>query len=125
MHIIGDNIFWVNQDSLVDQDDAISGILSAAEEIGKKFVDQQVLSALRSNDYRSILAKLAKENFDLSFKKGDIEKGLTESEKKKFHNFLQRMKKLGLLKAGDEKGEYIFTSRLARLYVRFKSIESK
>lgn len=125
MHIIGDNIFWVNQDSLVDAGDAISGILSAAEEIGKKFVDQQVLSALRSNDYRSILAKLAKENFDLSFKKGAIEKGLTESEKKKFHNFLQRMKKLGLLKAGDEKGEYIFTSRLARLYVRFKSIESK
>src|SRR3989338_133748 len=125
MHIIGDNIFWVNQDSLVDKDDAIRGILSAAEEIGKKFVDQQVLNALRSNDYRSILAKLAKENFDLSFKKGNIEKGLTDSEKKKFHNFLQRMKELGLFKAGDEQGEYIFTSRLARLYVRFKSIENK
>jgi len=125
MHIIGDNIFWVNQDSLVDEDDAIRGILSAAEEIGKKFVDQQVLNALRSNDYRSILAKLAKENFDLSFKKGNIEKGLTDSEKKKFHNFLQRMKELGLFKAGEEQGEYVFTSRLARLYVRFKSIENK
>ena len=125
MHIIGDNIFWVNQDVSVDMDDAIKGVLSAAEEIGKKFVDQQVLKALYSSDYRSILTKLAKEDFDLSFKKSNIEKGLSESERKKFHNFLQRMKKLGLLKSGEEYGEYIFTNRLARLYIRFKSIENK
>ena len=122
MDIIGDNIFWVNQDDLVDEKDALAGILSSAEEIGKKFVDQQVYNALRSNDYRSILKKLAKKNFDLSFKKADIEKGLSEIEKKKFHNFFQRMKKIGLFRSGDEKGEYIFTSRLARLYVRFRSV---
>src|SRR3989338_395556 len=125
MHIVGDNILWLNNDSLVDKDDAIAGIVAAAEEIGKKFVDQQVYNALRSSDYRSILTKLAKEDFDLSFRKGNIEKGLSDSERKKFHNFLQRMKKLGLFKSGDEKGEYIFTNRLARLYIRFKSLENK
>ena len=125
MHIIGDNIFWIDQDGLIDESDAAQGVLASAEDIGKRFVDPQVYRALKSDDYRSILNKLAKENFDLSFKKSDIEKGLLETEKKKFHNFLQRMKKLGLFRSGEAKGEYIFTSRLARLYVRLKSVESK
>ncbi len=125
MHIVGDSTFWLNNDKIVDIEDATAGIIEAAEEIGKKFVDQQVYNALRSIDYRSILTKLAKVDFDLSFKKGTIEKGLSDSERKKFHNFLQRMKKLGLFKSGDEKGEYIFTNRLARLYIRFKSLENK
>ncbi len=125
MHIVGDSTFWLNNDAIVDKNDATAGIIEAAEEIGKKFVDQQIYNALHSSDYRSILAKLAKEKFDLSFKKGDIEKGLSESERKKFHNFLQRMKKLGLLKSGEEYGEYIFTNRLARLYIQFKSLGNK
>jgi len=125
MHIVGDAAFWLNNDTLIDKNDATAGIIEAAGEIGKKFVDQQIYTALHSSDYRSILAKLAKEKFDLSFRKGDIEKGLSESERKKFHNFLQRMKKLGLLKSGEEHGEYIFTNRLARLYIRFKSLEDR
>ena len=53
--------------------------------------------------------------------KEDIEKKLSLSEKKKFNNFLQRMKRLKVLKSGLEKGEYIFTSRLVRLYILLKS----
>jgi hypothetical protein len=34
----------------------------AADEVGKKYVDQQVYKALRSKDYHSILAKIAKLN---------------------------------------------------------------
>lgn len=121
MHIIGDTIFWLDQDNVIDKNDAIGGVVIAAEDIGKKFVDQQVYKALRSKDYHSILAKLAKENFDLSFRKNEIERGLSEEEKKKFNNFLQRMKTLNVLKQGSERGEYIFNSRLVRLYVRFNS----
>ncbi|MFH1259877.1 MAG: ATP-binding protein [Elusimicrobiota bacterium] len=122
MHIIGDTIFWINQDDVVDKDDVTRGILIAAKDIGEKFVDQQVYKALRSKDYHSILTKLGKESFDLSFHKSLMEKGLAEIEKKKFANFLQRMKKLKVLSSGDERGEYIFNSRLVRLYIMLNSL---
>lgn len=125
MHIIGDVVFWTDQDNIIDREDALRGILIAAEDIGKKFVDNQVYNALRSKDYHSILAKLGKEKFDLSFQKGPIEKGLSEKEKGKFNNFLQRMKKLKVLKSGEERGEYIFNSRLVRLYILLNSLERK
>jgi hypothetical protein len=125
MHIIGDAIFWVDQDNIIDKDDASKGIFIATEDIGKKFVDQQVYDALRSKDYHSILSKLGKEEFDLSFQKSSIEKGLSEKEKSKFNNFLQRMKTLKVLKSGEERGEYIFNSRLVRFYIFLKSLEKK
>ena len=125
MHIIGDAVFWIDRDNVVDINDAFQGILIAAEDIGKKFVDQQVYRALRSKDYHSILNKLGRANFDLAFKKKDIEEHLTSSERKKFNNFLQRMKKLKVIKSGDERGEYIFTNRLIRLYILLNSIEQE
>src|SRR4030042_2215401 len=117
MHIIGDAVFWVDQDNIIDREDAFKGILIATEDIGKKFVDQQVYDALYSRDYHSILTKLGKEKFDLSFQKSSIKQGLSEKEKSKFNNFLQRMKKLKVLKSGEERGEYIFNSRLVRFYI--------
>ncbi len=125
MHMIGDVVFWIDKDNIVSADDAINGVLIAADEVGKKFVDQQVYKALRSKDYHSILAKLGKGDIDLSFQKSAIEEGLSDIEKRKFNNFLQRMKKLKVLKSGDERGEYIFNSRLVRLYIRLTSLEKK
>jgi len=121
MHIIGDNTFWSSEDTLVDGKDAIKGLAGAADEIGRKFVEPQVYKALHSNIYRTILAKLAKEDFVLSFKKSAIEKGLSAAEKKTFHNFLQRMKELGVLRSGEGKGEYVFNSLLVQLYIQLKS----
>jgi hypothetical protein len=123
MHLIGDNIFWIDKDNIIDEDDASIGIAISADYIGKIFVDQQVYKALHSKDYRSIFAKLGEQDIDLSFQKSDIEKVLTESEKRKFGNFLQRMKKLNVLKSGIDRGEYVFNSRLVNLYIRLSSIE--
>ncbi|MFQ5900871.1 MAG: BREX system ATP-binding domain-containing protein [Thermodesulfobacteriota bacterium] len=125
MHIIGDAVFWIDKDDVINEEDALEGVLIAAEEVGKKFVDQQVYRALRSKDYHSILAKLGKEKVGLSFHKGTIEEGLSNIEKRKFNNFLQRMKKLKVLKSGDERGEYVFNSRLVRLYIHLNSLEEK
>jgi hypothetical protein len=122
MHIVGDETFWKNEDSIIDKDDASNGIILAAANIGKKFVDQQVLGALRSEDYHSILKKLSKLPFDLSFQKTKLEEELSEKEKKKFNNFLQRMKKLKVLRSGEVKGEYVFNSRLVRLYISLTSM---
>lgn len=125
MHIIGDAVFWVDKDDIVDINDADRGIVSAAEEVGRKFVDQQVCKALRSKDYHSILKKLWKGEVgveSLSFSKHTLdEKGFSEIEKRKVNNFLQRMIKLNVLKSGDVRGEYVFTNRLAAVYIFLKS----
>jgi hypothetical protein len=121
MHTIGDAAFWADRDGVIDLADATAGVIGAANDIGRKFVDAQVYQALMSKDYRSILDKLGRAQFDIAFKKADIEQGLTTTEKGKFNNFLQRMKRLQVLRSGDEMGEYVFCSRIVRLYIAMNS----
>lgn len=77
-------------------------IAAAAEDVGRKFVDHQVYKALKSSDYHRILKKLARSDFDLTFRKSEIAKGLSQEEQKKFDNFLQRMKTLNVLTPGED-----------------------
>ena len=114
MHLIGDWAYWTDQDLVIDEDDALTAVIEAAEDFGRKYVDQQVLAALRSQDYRSILSKITS---DIRFLKQDVEQGLDDSERKKFNNFLQKMKSLNVLRSGDVKGEYLFNMGLVRLYL--------
>ncbi|MFB3788837.1 MAG: BREX system ATP-binding domain-containing protein [bacterium] len=123
MHLLGDNAFWISQQNIVDESTARKAVIASAEEVGRKFVDQQVYKDLRSENYRSILKKLALFDFSLEFKKSDIAKQLNEEEKKKFNNFLQRMKKLDVLGPGKNRGEYKFRESLTRLYIYMKSID--
>ena len=126
MHLVGDAAFWIDRDGIIKQADALTAVFLAAEEVGKKYVDQQVYRALRSPDYKSILAKIGKMDPDtMSFKKADVASGLTESEKKKFNNFLQKMKSLNVLRSGDVPGEYVFNVRMVRLYIWLQSLEEK
>lgn len=126
MHLVGDAAFWIDRDGVVDRDDAFRAVLTAAEEVGKKYVDQQVYKALRSADYHSILQKIARMGPDeMTFRKADVAAGLTESEKKKFNNFLQKMKTLKVLRSGDTQGEYVFNRRMVRLYIWLQSLPDK
>jgi len=126
MHLVGDAAFWIDRDGIIEQADALTAVFLAAEEVGKKYVDQHVYRALRSPDYKSILAKIGKMDPDtMSFKKADVASGLTESEKKKFNNFLQKMKSLNVLRSGDVPGEYTFNVRMVRLYIWLQSLEEK
>jgi hypothetical protein len=122
MHLVGDAAFWLDQDDVIDGPEALRAVVIAAEEVGRKYVDQQVYRALRSKDYRSILAKIAKTGLDMSFHRRDIAKDLTEPERKKFDNFLQKMKKLKVLRSGEVQGEYVFTVRMVRLYIWLNSL---
>ena len=88
--------------------------------MGKKYVDQQVYSALRSKDYQSILKSIAYVGMKNSFYKKEIERGLTDPQRKKLNNFLQRMKKLNVLRSGDSPGEYAFNVRAVQFYIYLK-----
>jgi hypothetical protein len=124
MHLVGDAAFWRDQDGVITEEDALDAIVIAAEEVGKKYVDQQVYKALRGKEYHSILAKIAKMGPDsMSFKKADVVSGLTATENKKFNNFLQKMKALKVLRSGDVRGEYVFNMRMVRLYIWLQSLQ--
>jgi len=121
MHIIGDNIYWIDQDKFVDINDAREGILLAAEEIGRRFVDVQVLKAIHSKDYKSILSKIV-QKLKKSFSKKEIEENLSSREKEKLHNFLQRMKKLNAIRSL-ERGYYEFINPMIPLYLYLTNIK--
>jgi hypothetical protein len=125
MQLIGDAAYWLDSDNHIDVNEAMDAVFSAAEEVGRRYVDQQVLAALRSPDYRSILNKIGKLSASrLSFVKGDVNQQLTDSEKRKFDNFLQAMKNLKVLRPGETRGEWVFNLRMVRLYIWLQSIVS-
>ena len=112
MHVLGNAAFWLDRDGRVDRQDAVAAVMAAAEQVGSRYVDKQVYQALRSKDYQSILRKIGKLAPDaMAFNKKDVEKGLTDTEKRVFNNFLQKMKRLKVLRSGDVTGEYEFTMR--------------
>lgn len=126
MHLVGDAAFWIDEDCKINEADAIRAVMVAADDVGKKYVNQQVYRALRSSDYHSILAKIAKMGPEtMSFSKDQIISGLTESEKRKLNNFLQKMKNLHVLRSGEVRGEYIFNLRMVRLYIWLQSLQKK
>ena len=106
MHSIGEAAFWAEQDGVVDDKDVTRAVIAAADDIGKKFVDQQVLKTVRSKLYLSTLEKIAEiDPIELTFKKSDVVPLLTQEEKKTFDNFLQKMKQLGVIRSGVGQGE--------------------
>jgi len=121
MHLIGNAAYWIDTDRVIDRADALNAVVTAADEVGRKYVDQQVYRALRSKDYRSILRKIAAMSaVQMSFKRKDIS-GLSEAESRKLDNFLRKMKKLRVLRQGDVQGEYVFNHRMVRLYIWMQS----
>ncbi|HWO26271.1 MAG TPA: ATP-binding protein [Kofleriaceae bacterium] len=125
MHIIGDWAYWQDDDGVIDEFDAAYALANAAEDVGKRYVEQQVYAALRSPDYRSILAKLGEVGPDaMVFKKGELSAKLTDGERKKLNNFLQKMKKLNVLRSGDHMGEYVFNHPMVRFYIYLSHLQA-
>ena len=126
MHLVGDAAYWLDRDGVIDERDALQAVLMAAEDVGKKYVDQQVFKALRSAAYHSILAKIASKGpGTMTFKRADILKGLTDAERKKFGNFLRKMASLNVLRQGDYVGEYRFNLRMVLLYIWLQSSQAR
>lgn len=127
MHEIGDATFWIDTDGVISEKDAIAGVVKAAENVGQKYLDPKVYRAIRSPRYRSILRKLGKRLLSRNFMKKDVEAMLNEEEKKVFHNFLRRIRELGVIEADVERGPgaYRFVNEIYPIYIAMESERSK
>lgn len=127
-HEIGDATFKVDKDDHIDGNDAWGGVVSAADIVGRKHLEPQIFQAIRSQRYRTILRELAKGGvFDVAFVVREIQPRLSQEEQKVFHNFLSRMKKLGVIQADPEggRGAYRFRNRLHYLYFFLEAARAK
>lgn len=116
-HEIGDAIFRVDSDSKIDLKDAMLGVQRAAEVIGRKYLEPRVLTAIRSEKYKSIFEKLtAPPDAYPIFTRSALSKKLTPAESKILDNFLQRMRQLGVIEPEGGKGAYRFCIALHLLY---------
>lgn len=122
MHEIGDAVFWSDDDGIISEDDASSGIIDAAERIGEKYLDPKIYRAIRSEQYRSILRRLGERPIN-RFLKSEIESKLNGKEKKVFNNFLRKMRELGIIVSDIEggRGSYKFVNELYRVYIGMES----
>lgn len=127
MHEIGDATFWGDEDGVVDMDDAARGVMNAAEKVGQKYLDPKVYRAIRSESYRSILRKLGRILGGRHFKKKEVAAKLDDREKRVFDNFLNRMRKLGVIEPDVErgKGAYNFINEIYPLYITMESEKSQ
>ena len=124
-HEIGDAVWRMARSSDIRSDGIVNGVLSAAAIIGQKFLEPQVLDALHSERYRSILRKIAGGMQTTSFRRSELTIRLTAEETKVVDNFLRRMRRLGVLEPDPEvRGRYRFTNLLHALYFRMEAFGS-
>lgn len=121
MHEIGDAVFWADTDRVVDKNDAIRGLLVAADNVGQKYLTPQVYRAIRSERYRAILRKFGKRKRFISryFRKRELETKLNPSEKRVLNNFLRKMRELGVIERDIEGGlgAYKFVNDIYPVYI--------
>jgi len=131
-HEIGDATFKVDSDNLIDGKDAYTGVVLAADVIGRKYIEPQVFAAIRSERYRSILRKLAPLPLLSGFTQTEFTRkqaaaSLDETEKRVLDNFLGKMKQLGVLTSAADLGSggYRFASALHCVYFWLEAQRAK
>lgn len=119
MHEVGDSVFWQDSDGRIDAGDAFSGITEAARTVGKKYIDPQISTVLRSKTYTSILRRISEmpSRFGATFGRQQVLQEIPQQEQKNLDNFLRRIKKLGIIDDTEARGEYRFVNPLYHLYV--------
>jgi hypothetical protein len=125
-HEIGDAAFNADNDGRIDGNDAWLAIFAAADVVGRKHLQPQVLQAVRSTRYRSILRTLGQEIGD-PFTRGELKGRLRNEEVKVLDNFLARMKELGVIRADPAEGvgAYRFVNRLFYAYFTLEAVRAR
>ena len=119
MQEIGEATFWLNQNGVVNWDDAASGVSLAAINVGHKYLHPSVYNALRSQRYQTIIRKIARDSTEMTFTERQMAELLTPGEFKVFDDLLERMCELGIVEqdtlAG--RGAYRYTNQIYPLYM--------
>ena len=119
MQEIGEATFWVNQNGVVNWDDAASGISLAAINVGHKYLHPSVYNALRSQRYQTIIRKIAQDSAEMTFTSEQMADILTPGEFNVYDDLLGTMRELGIVErdtlAG--RGAYKYTNPIYPLYM--------
>lgn len=124
LHEIGDATYWQDQDNHITTDDVLNGLVAAVDNIGEKYLDRHVHRAIRSKTYHSILGRIARHP-ERILKRAEIQKGMSEEERKRLDNFLHRMRRLSFLVPGSEPGTYEFPNELYRVYFMLHAVRGR
>ena len=120
-HEIGDAVWRVTEGPEITLKDVVFGFSNAAEVVGRKFLNPQVFSAIRSERYHSIFAKMTDISME-GFSRSQLREKLTDEEKPSLDNFLRRMTALGALeKSLEARGTYNYPSFLHARYFYLES----
>ena len=122
MQQIGESVFWASDNNYISKEDATTGIINAAYEIGSKQI-KPILDQIKSDKYEHILQFLV-ENKMNDFKRSDIKDAMSISDNV-LSNFLSKMVGLGILESTGRKnsGTYEFSNNLYYTYFWIKSFE--
>lgn len=116
-HELGSAVWCRAKSETISDQAVIDGIIDAGEIIGRKLLEPQIFDAIRSKKYRSILSKITSKKLTRRFDRSGISRNLTPEETRVLDNFLQRMKRLGVLTPDpDVRGGYLFPNLLHALY---------
>jgi hypothetical protein len=127
MHEVGDAVFWQDTDGQVDIADARRGIIEAAKIVGRKYIGPQVSNVFRNKVYSSILMRMGEKlPIGVTFKRQELLKdNAPEKEQKNLDNFLNKVKKLGIMEDAETRGEYKFVNPLYHLYLWYEAKDVK
>lgn len=123
LHEVGDAVFWQDTDGHISESDAKKGVMEAARIVGKKHIGTQVASVFRNKTYSSILLRMGKKlPIGATFKRRELLKAnAPEKERGNLDNFLAKIKKLGIMKDGEARGEYAFVNPLYHLNIWYEA----
>lgn len=117
-HEVGDAVWRKAGDKNITGLQVDEGVFAATDSIGERFLQREIIDALRSETYRSILGKIAAK-LDVQFTKQELLASdfLTGDEKKGIDGFLKRMRDLGgIIPVKGKRGVYRFPSVIHRFY---------
>lgn len=123
MQEIGDAVFWEDQDGVVNRSDAARGVVMAAVNVGRKYLNPNVYDALISERYQTIIRKLVDDPTQQGFTRRQVAGRLTSEELKVFDNFLRKLRELGVVEADPQggRGAYVYTNQIFPVYLWMES----